>query len=474
MSTTIELSLDKVRRLAARFGPYTRPTIHVTGTNGKGSVTSFVTSILHESGMKVGRFNSPHLIHVRDSISINGSAISEERYRKTRAEVEHINNFGISSSETSTQSGIGASLFEVLTVTAFRVFEEEKVDVAVVEVGMGGRLDATNILPESGVVKASAITAVDIDHVKWLGNSVAAIAKEKGGIARRDAPLVLGPQKWKEVESVVKECVSAVGGTMRHAAEVLWIPVAEHSRALHHPSLALPPPPRHVLYTPSDSQGPLGLELPLYGEHQLENLATALGIIECIQAQNSLPKKVTPSAIERGVSKTRWPGRLNFFQYQRSPNQTLTILADGAHNPSSAIALRTFIDSLRIEPRDVSFIVALSHSPPKVPSDTLKEMIRPGNAVIPVDFSPVEDMPWVVPVNIREMETACQQLVGPTGTILGSHEEKTGNKNSIKRLRDALDRAADHSKVAVVAGSLYLIADLFRLIEGEPEKFCQL
>jgi folylpolyglutamate synthase/dihydrofolate synthase len=473
MSTTIELSLDRVRTLAARLSPYTRPTIHVTGTNGKGSVTSFVASILQESGMKVGRFNSPHLVHVRDSILINGSAISEERYRKTRTEVERINNMALNSFETSAHRGIGASLFEVLTITAFQIFEEENVDVAVIEVGMGGRLDSTNILPEQGVVKVSAITSVDIDHVKWLGNSVAAIAREKAGIARRDAPMVMGQQRWKEVEGVVKEHVDAIGGTVRPSADVRWAPTTEGSGPSYPAPFSLPPP-RHVFYTPSNSNEPLELQLPLYGEHQVENLATALGIIECIQAQDNLPKKVTRRSIERGVLNTRWPGRLNFFQYRRSPTQTLTILVDGAHNPSSAITLRAFIDSLHIVSEDVCFIVALSHSPPKVPSDTLREMIRPGNIIIPTTFSPVEDMPWVVPTKIQEVETACQQILGPTGTILRLPEEQSEQKESIKHLINALDQAADHSKVAVVAGSLYLIADLFRLVEAEPDKFSEL
>jgi dihydrofolate synthase len=474
MSTTIELSLDRVRTLAARLSPYTRPTIHVTGTNGKGSVTSFVASILQESGMKVGRFNSPHLVHVRDSILINGSAISEERYRKTRTEVERINNMALNSFETSAQHGIGASLFEVLTVTAFQIFEEANVDVAVIEVGMGGRLDSTNILPEQGVVKVSAITSVDIDHVKWLGNSVAAIAREKAGIARRDAPMVMGRQRWKEVESVVKEHVDAIGGIIRPAADVRWAPTTERSDPSYSSPYSLPPPPHHVLYAPSNSNVPLQLQLPLYGEHQLENLATALGIIECIQAQDNLPKKVTHHSIERGVLNTRWPGRLNFFQYRRSPTQTLTILVDGAHNPSSAIALRAFIDSLHIKSEDVCFIVALSHSPPKLPSDTLGEMIRPGNTIIPTIFSPVEDMPWVTPTKIQDIETACQHILGRTGTILRLPEEQSGRKESTKHLINALDQAADHSKVAVVAGSLYLIADLFRLVEAEPDKFSEL
>ena len=149
---SIDLSLNRIRALAARLPSYTRPTIHIAGTNGKGSVAAMVSSVLRESGLRVGRFNSPHLVHVWDSIDLCGHAVSLEQYERVRKEVEEANE------------GIGASSFEVLTGTALKLFEDEKVDVVVLEVGMGGRLDATNVIPDDAVA-VSVITSVGLDHM---------------------------------------------------------------------------------------------------------------------------------------------------------------------------------------------------------------------------------------------------------------------------------------------------------------------
>ncbi|KIM23585.1 hypothetical protein M408DRAFT_77372 [Serendipita vermifera MAFF 305830] len=473
--TTIDLSLERISRLVARFPPYTRPTVHVTGTNGKGSVTSLVASILRESGMKVGKFNSPHLLHPRDAIEIGGSPVSLAQYDEVYKRIQRTNNdtFKDASGHSNTQDAIAASQFEVLTVTALRIFEEEQVDMAVVEVGMGGRLDATNILPPENVVKVSAMTMVDLDHTRWLGSTISAIAREKAGIARRNTPFVIGPQKperMEDVEQSVREAVRNVGTVTRPGARVLPLP---NDRAL-------------------GQEDSIVLDLALRGSHQVDNLSTALAIVECLQEQQDAtsPYQITTESITRGVSNARWPGRLEFVEYT-SPKGPCTILLDGAHNASSATALRTYIDTIR--PNDplttgnggtqirypVSFVMALSDSPPKTPTDTLEPLLQPGDHVAAVEFSSVEDMPWVRPVNLHEICNAVEPLIGDTGKIWKDEsdgEAKTTPSSSLNHLEDALHWAIEHANggLVVVAGSLYLVADFYRLMGTYPQKFKRL
>jgi dihydrofolate synthase len=170
---SIDLSLDRLRILVNHLPPYTRPTCHIAGTNGKGSVSALVSSIL-QSSLNVGRYNSPHLVSIYDCITINNIPVSSALYNAARAEV----------TEKDFEKGTKLSSFEILTLTALRVFEREQVDVAVVEVGMGGRLDATNIIPDDTIL-VSALTAVDVDHQFYLGDTVGKIALEKAGIARK-------------------------------------------------------------------------------------------------------------------------------------------------------------------------------------------------------------------------------------------------------------------------------------------------
>lgn len=471
MSTTIDLSLDRVKKLAGCLPPYTRPTVHVTGTNGKGSVTSIVASILHESGLKVGRFNSPHFLHVRDSILIGQQPVSEEVYRRTRSLVERINEDKSEPTESKTHDAIRASLFEVLTVTALQIFEAEMVDIAVVEVGMGGRLDATNILPEKDVVEVSAMTTVDIDHVKWLGSDIPSIAREKAGIARRNTPFVLGPQNKEEVEPAIRHCISSAGAVLRRGARVQLdksLPSLQNRYpTVYHPKRAF----QRVLYIPNNPTLGVQLELPLLGRHQIDNLSTALGIVECLQESNKFNGRINMESISRGIREVRWPGRLEYILCTPLMDKAFTILADGAHNPASAAALRDHLNSLGIPDTSLSFIVGLSHSPPKIPRDTLEPMLRVGNSVALVSFTPVEDMPWVASVQAQELAPVIRDLVGSIGQIQTFHPIESSTGTCSDNLRSALKWASDHSDLVIVTGSLYLIADLYRLVEMCPDEF---
>ena len=438
---SIDLSLNRIRALADRLPRYTRPTIHIAGTNGKGSVAAIVSSILRESGLRVGRFNSPHLVHVWDCIDLCGCAVSPEQYEQVRKEVEKANE------------GIGASSFEVLTGTALNLFEDEKVDAVVLEVGMGGRLDATNVIPDDAVA-VSAITSIGLDHMRWLGDTIEAIAKEKAGITRKAGTVVLGPQSYPDVKSIVSSITEELGATLVDASSSVHLTELPCSDPR-----ALPPPLREVIWQSRHFKEEIPLQFSLHGAHQLENLATSLTVIEClVESGASSWKSITVASIANGIKNAHWPGRLSWHDFGG-----LRLLVDGAHNEGSATALRQYLDSLRTlanSPR--TFVISLSHSPPKTARSVLEPLLQPGDRVALTGFSSVVGMPWVTPVSAEELLSVAQEIVGSEGTVASFH----GNEGRpLENLHQALEWAKSRSDLAIVSGSLYLVADLYRLLD---------
>ncbi|EIM86093.1 Mur ligase, partial [Stereum hirsutum FP-91666 SS1] len=360
----IDLSLDRIRKLLTFLPGYTRPTIHIAGTNGKGSVSSLLSSIFQSSHISFGRFNSPHLVAVHDCITINGRTVNFSLYTEAWRLVRQAND----------EHGVGASEFELLTSTAMLIFELEKVEVVVLEVGMGGRLDATNVVRDECVL-VDALASVDLDHQAILGHTVEEIAREKARIARRGKPFVLGRQRYAEVVSAVREEVLKVGGDV--------VDVWPVRRREWDPSLVLP----YFLH-------PVKALLPLYGAYQLDNLAIAATVIStllthpsCVERASSWLGRLTAETLAAGIKAAGWPGRLSFHSLPVSAR--ITVLADGAHNPASSSTLASYISHLLSSssathtssnpprPRTIHliYILALSHSPPKTPLQTLSQLL---------------------------------------------------------------------------------------------------
>ncbi|EIW51512.1 Mur ligase [Trametes versicolor FP-101664 SS1] len=497
---SIDLSLDRIKRLLGVLA-YTRPTIHIAGTNGKGSVCALVSSILTaaEPALAIGRFNSPHLISVLDSISIKNRPISEEAYFSAKETVER----------TDKENTIGASNFELLTCTALVAFEHAAVDVVILEVGMGGRLDATNAVSDDCIL-VSALTAVDLDHQAFLGNTVGAIAREKSAISRPGRPFVIGPQVHSEVTDVARSVVAAVGG------EVIPLPIV--TRANWDDALDGPPPPRDPAFEGASPRlvqvsmacftEPVRALLPLHGAHQLANLRVAAGIISAVLTHSSCEKfglglrdRITPTAVARGIANTRWPGRLSYHtltlpaQAPAEPSgaQKLLVLADGAHNPASATALAEYLTELLGEspqgtpnrPLVLTFVLALSHSPPKTPAQTLAPLfalrerlprgrqVRIGAALL--RFTPPAGMPWVRPEPPSVIRAAISTLVPSPGSTIDLWPDSDANEaEAAGKSETALERAlrwaagrhaaGREDALVVLAGSLYLVADFYRLL----------
>ncbi|TRM59479.1 Mur ligase [Schizophyllum amplum] len=431
---SIDLSLDRIRRLSEHL-PYSRPTIHIAGTNGKGSVSAIIGSILSAAGLSVGRFNSPHLVSICDCITLDGRPVDAETYKDVRTEVESAN----ATHDTR------LSNFELLTLTALHVFEHARVDVAVIEVGMGGRLDATNVIADDCIL-VSALAAVDLDHQAFLGDTVEQIAREKAGIARRGRPLVLGAQKHSTVEATVRNVAAAAGA----------------------PLLVALPARERAWNEEIDGEHWVPLLFPLHGAHQLENLGLAMTVISAVRERK--PEwHITPRAVAEGVRSTVWPGRLSFHSIDVDGNK-LVVLVDGAHNPASAETLAQFVTDNLLGSCEgagqvtINYILALSHSPPKTPMQTLSALLPPrAPSGVQVDvnvallpFTQPDGMPWVKHTPPEEMEKVVTELLPGADVYVST-------KPQPEALREALQWVAQKGGPVILAGSLYLVADFYRI-----------
>lgn len=309
----IDPTLDRVRRLVELLGDpqKTYPVVHLTGTNGKTSTARMVDALLREAGLRTGRFTSPHLETVRERITLNGEPIDEQRFVEVYTEIEPYVNVVDSENEHP------LSFFEVITAMAFAAFADAPVDVAVIEVGLGGTWDSTNVA--DGTV--SVITPVAVDHAHILGSDPVTIAGDKSGIIKPGSTAVLAQQS-PEVAEVLLRRAAEVGAQV--AREGLEFGVVSRSVAVGGQLVSF--------------QG-LGGEyddifLPLHGEYQAHNAATALAAVEALlgaSAQN-IGQRMTRELVEAGFAEITSPGRMEVVR--TSP----TVIVDAAHNPHGAEA----------------------------------------------------------------------------------------------------------------------------------------
>lgn len=282
------------------------PAIHVAGTNGKGSTTTFCTAVLSAHGLKTARFTSPHLSSVRERIEIDGAMISESSFCTFESQIAQV----------ASRMSEPPTFFERIAAMAFMAAAEAEVDVLVLEVGLGGRLDATNIITPNVAV----ITPIAKDHQRFLGESLEEIAGEKAGIIKGRHPVVIGRQK-PVVKAVLRECIQTRGASPLWADDDISIGSSREGQ-LH---LELP--------------GVLGASsflLPLRGSHQVENAALAISAAGVFLRDRGIV--LDRDASQDGLSSVRWPGR--YETLRESP----LMLIDGAHNPHAAQALREVLN----------------------------------------------------------------------------------------------------------------------------------
>ena len=314
-----DFNLTRVNELLRRLGdPHLQyPTAHVAGTKGKGSVCAMTAAAAQAAGLKVGLYTSPHLHTIRERIQVNGEPISEAAFAEgvmaLKPAVAEVN--ALMALTTLTKWG-RITTFEALTALAFRHFAKEGVGLGVIEVGLGGRLDATNVVAPA----ACAITSLSLDHVDVLGGTLPQIAAEKAAIIKPGVPAVSAPQP-PDALAVVEQAAERASAPLRLVGRDITF---ERSLGADVQRVSVATPSRRY-----------ELRVPLAGRHQAENTAVAVGICEAL-AGAGLP--LNPAAIARGIASVRWPARMETL-----PGNPVVLL-DGAHNPFS---MRRFKQSLR-------------------------------------------------------------------------------------------------------------------------------
>ncbi|WP_414527937.1 bifunctional folylpolyglutamate synthase/dihydrofolate synthase [Nodularia chucula] len=402
----VNLGLSRIIKLLENLGnPHHKvPVIHVGGTNGKGSVCAYLSSILTEAGYRRGCYTSPHLVHWTERITINNQQISSEEFSQLILRVQKAIQ---PDDEYPTQ-------FEVITAAAWLYFAEAKVDIAVIEVGLGGRLDATNVCDQPLV---SIITSISREHWQQLGPTVADIAREKAGIIKPGCPVVVGKLP-PDAETVVR------------------------SRAAELQSLYITPQPAHQItpgwaeYKTLKNSHIIKYSLPLHGQIQLNNSALALATVEIMQNSGW---KISQTAIVNGMSKTQWPGRMQWVNWNQ-----FKLLIDGAHNPAAAQALRDYLDSLNLG--NVTWVIGMLAT--KEHEDIFRILLRGHDQLYLV---PVPDHSSANPVELAKLASEiCPEL-----SLCQTYPD----------LSSALTAAFNHTNNQVVlSGSLYLIGHFFTLL----------
>jgi dihydrofolate synthase / folylpolyglutamate synthase len=326
--------------LAALNNPERRfPAVLIAGTNGKGSTAATLASILNAARLRTGLYTSPHLVRINERIRINGQEIADDDFALLHDLVDRTAERLVEEGELPWHP----SFFEMLTAIAFEYFAQNKVDIAVLEVGMGGRLDATNVVEP----RVSVITDISLDHERFLGNTVTEIAREKAGIIRRGGIVVTLPQQ-PQANDVIGSTILDLDA---HAVSAVPYvpPVSPGSTDYLVPSTERKQSDLISRYPLQVMGRQILVETPLVGRHQLRNVALAIAATEELSKQGFA---ITPDAIERGIRGTRWPGR---FQVVPSDGGSPEWVFDVAHNPAGAWALRSTL-STYYEERPLTFI----------------------------------------------------------------------------------------------------------------------
>ena len=323
-------NLDRIGLLLERLdNPHLKtPTVHITGTKGKGSTAAMITSVLAAQGYRPGLFTSPHLHTFRERIQLNGAPISESEFaallEAVWPEVEAV-NFNSSLGEVTT--------FELLTAMAFIHFHRQGAGFQVIEVGLGGRLDSTNLVQP----QLSVITSISLDHTRILGDTLEKIAFEKAGIIKQDTPVVTSLQR-EEAMCVLRDVARKRGARLIQAVEECQAKCVSHNLGGQTIDLVTP-------------RGEFRLRIPLLGEHQVENAVTALVSLQVLAEMGT---SISGDSISRGFDSMAWPCRMEVLS--REP----LLIADGAHNPYSAGILRRALEDY-LDYRRLIYVVGLSN-----------------------------------------------------------------------------------------------------------------
>ena len=409
-------NLERISRLLAHLGnPHRRlKVVHIAGSKGKGSTAAITTSILTHAGYKTGLFTQPHLITPRERCRINSRLISEVEF------AQYVDRLRPSIETTAELESIGhVSFFEIYTALAFTYFADNAVDFAVIEVGLGGRLDATNVVDPL----VSVITPISLEHTAILGDTHEAIAKEKAEIIKPNRPVIVAPQ------------VPEARAVFEAVARDRDAPMVEVGRDIHLKRKDWNINGQMFDLTTQSSFYP-DLFLPLHGEHQALNAATAIGCIERIRQEGY---KVPRTSIYDGLKEVRWTGRMQVV------GQSPAILLDGAHSPTSAKALCEAIREV-FHYRRLILVVGLMRD---------KDLKAIGEVLCPFADEIITTQAFDNP------------RVTPAEEIAGAWSEIGTNFHVCPNVREAIPLAksiATTSDLICIAGSIYIVGEAMKVL----------
>jgi dihydrofolate synthase/folylpolyglutamate synthase len=403
------------------------PAVLIAGTNGKGSTAATLASILRASGPKTGLYTSPHLVRINERIRINGAAIADDGFALIHDLVDRTAERLVAERELPWHP----SFFEMLTAIAFEYFAREGVEIAVLEVGMGGRLDATNVVEP----RISVITDISLDHQKFLGNTIAEIAGEKAGIIRSGGVVVTLPQT-PDANDVIGHAILELGA--RAITAVPYVPpLSPNSAPYLHPSEQ---EAGYVARYPLPVMGQhIAVETPLVGRHQLRNVALAIATAEELARQGF--RAIRPASIERGIRETHWPGR---FQVLPATSDYPEMVFDVAHNPSGAWALRSTL-SATYEQCPLTFVFGAMHD------KAIREMAE--------ILFPLADHVIATQVDNPRAATPAE-IHQAAGRVSVDLEEAPHVAAALTRAR----ALAGARGLVVVTGSIYIVGEAMRLL----------
>jgi dihydrofolate synthase/folylpolyglutamate synthase len=408
-----KFDLENITILAERLGRPERayPSAHIAGTNGKGSTAAFLESILRHAGFRTGLNTSPHLEKINERIRVNGEEITDDAFSETFMRIQALNEELLAAGRLRAHP----TYFECVTAMAFEYFARERVDFGVFEVGLGGRLDATNILTPVVTI----ITRVDFDHENFLGHSLAEIAFEKAGILKRSVPLVLADQRPEALDVI------------RARASELGCPVIEPGGAFRVEREWMEKGCSRAAATEIGSGWSIGLAPRLPGTFQIQNSLNAVAAARYLQKRGY---RISDDAIAQGIAEAVWPGRLE--KLQSGPDLYL----DGAHNPSAARELAAFLEQ-NLAGRKIWLVFG-----------ALRD--KAVDEIAGVLFPRAAEVIFTQPRTTRAISVAQLAEItshhAPHFAVLREPESA---------LEFVLDRAAAHDAI-VVAGSLYLVGQL--------------
>jgi dihydrofolate synthase / folylpolyglutamate synthase len=417
----IDLSLDRIWRILAQLGhPEQRlpPVIHVAGTNGKGSVIAFMRAILEAAGKRVHVYTSPHLVRFNERFRLNGRLVSDSELIKALEECERVN------------AGATITVFEITTAAGLLLFSRHPADVLLLEVGLGGRLDATNVVEQP---LASLITPVSFDHAEYLGDNLEKIAVEKAGIIKQGVPVIVGPQQ-REALAAIERQAARLRAPLRVAGQD-WTAGEERGRLVF-----------------QDDDRLLDLPAPkLYGRHQFENAALAVAALRAIPGLG-LPL----AAFESGIVNAEWPARMQRLAHGRLMELTPAgseLWLDGGHNPDGGRAIAAAAADLeeRVS-RPLILIVGMLSS--KDPEAFLRNFTGLARRVIAV---PIPDQKNGLP----------PEMVADTARSVGI---SAASRGSIAAALEAVGKLElDPPPRILITGSLYLAGAVLAANGTVPE-----